>query len=150
MLDADLQIVDSVTVDISASATPAATTAFALGRRSFPTGACFVIHIEDTSDDDSIDPVRFDLEVTVDAGTTYHKVASIELKGDNSLSKAGPYSVPIGLMDFRAEVQAATDIKVRVVVVMAATGGTDDFTYSAYIGTGNPYPNFSNAAAYFA
>lgn len=147
MLDAELQIVDSVVVDISENAEQLST-AFQLDRVGFPAQACFVVHIEETSGDDDIDPLKFVLQASVDSGTTYHDVAAIDLSGANSASLQGPYSVPIGLMDFRAEIRTADEIKCRVAVRYADAAGTDNFTYSAYIGTGNPYPHFATAAVY--
>ena len=146
-LDAELQIVDSEVVDISENAEQLSTT-FDLGRRGFPRDACFVVHIEETSADNAIDPLKFVLQVAVDDGTVYHDVATIDLRGNDSASLKGPYSVPIGVMDFRAEIRSATDITCRVAVRYEDASGTDNFTYSAYIGTGNPYPHFASIAVY--
>ena len=146
-LDAELQIVDSVVVDISENAEQLSTT-FDLGRRGFPRDACFVVHIEETSADTALDPIKFVLQVAVDDGTVYHDVAVIDLEGNGGASLKGPFSVPIGMMDFRAEIRSATDITVRVAVRYTDATGTDNFTYSAYIGQGNPYPHFSSVAVY--
>lgn len=147
MFDAELQIADSVVVDISENAEQLVT-AFAMGRRGFPEASHFVVHIEEVSGDDNIDPLKFVLQVSVDGGTTYHDVAVIDLSGANSASLKGPYSVPIGLMDFRSELRSTTEIKCRVAVRYADAAGTDDFTFSAYITGGNPFPHFSTAAVY--
>lgn len=148
MLDAELQIVDSVTIDVSDSATPAASTTFQMEKRGFPRNTCFIVHIEETADDNALDPVRFELDVTVDDETSWHTVAVIELSGNGSVTKKGPYSVPVGPMDFKADVRADTKIGLRVRVVLATTGSTDDFTYSAYLGSGNPFPHFSHLGVY--
>lgn len=145
MLDAELQIVDSYVVDIS-SATSFTTTAVQLNRRGFPKNATFVIHLEDTSTDDSIDPWRVELEVSVDGGTVWHRVAAIDFNGNSSAEHGGPFSVPIGMMDFRAEQRSTTEIQVRTRVTLAATGGADDITFSAYIGSGNEYHHFLASA----
>lgn len=147
MLDAELQIVDSEVVDLSEGTNQTSTT-FDLDRRGFPAGACFVVHIEDVTADDNVDPVDFVLQVAVDDGTVYHDVASITLEGNDGASLKGPFSVPIGPMDFRAEIRSTTDITVRVDVRYANSCATDNLTYSAYIGSGNPYPHFASAAAY--
>jgi hypothetical protein len=147
MLDAELQIVDSVVVDLSENAEQLSTP-FDLGRRGFPMGACFIVHLEDVTLDDTVDPVKFVLQVAVDDGTVFHDVAVIDLQGNDGASLAGPFSVPIGVMDFRAEIRSATDITVRVAVRYTDGTATDNLTYSAYIGTGNPYPHFASAAVY--
>ena len=59
--------------------------------------------------------------------------------------------MPIPEIDMRVDQRAtASNIQCRVRVTLAATGSTDDFTYDAYIGTGNPYPAFSALGVYNA
>lgn len=149
-LDIELKIASSVLVDVSASATPAATPTFELSHQGFPTQACFIVHIEESVSvaDNAIDPVKFFLDVTVDDEVSWHTVAVIDLEGDGAVTNKGIYSVPIGPMDFRAEMKPAdvgsdSQIALRVRCTLGTTGSTDDFTYSAYLGSGNPYPHFS-------
>jgi len=141
--DAELQIVSSVTVDISVSATPASTTPFVLGRRGLVKKARFAVIFEDVSADTAIDPIHFYLEVSVDSGSTWHRIADIQLNGDGAASKRGPYSVPISGIDLRDETRTVNAVQLRVTVVMAATGGADDFTYSAYITGDAQFPPFN-------
>lgn len=145
--DAELQIVDSEVVDISENAEQNSA-AFDLGRQGFPRDATFVVHVEETSADTAVDDVKFVLQMAVDDGTVWHDLATIHLAGNGAVSKQGPYSVPIGLVDPRAEIRSATDITVRVACRYTDAGGTDNFTYSAYICSGNPYPHFSSVAVY--
>jgi len=147
MFDAELQIVDSEIVDISENAEQLSAT-FDIGRRGFPRDAHFTVHIEDTSADTACDPVKFVLQVAVDDGTVYHDLATIDLQGNASVSKPGPYSVAIGPWDPRAEIRSATDITIRVAVRYTDAGGTDNFTYSAYITGGNPFPAYSSLGVY--
>ena len=147
MLDAELQIVESLVVDLS-EGTNQSSTPFSLDRRGFPSNLCGVIHIEDVTADDNVDPVDFVFQVAVDGGTVWHDVASITLEGNDGASLKGPYSVPLGPMDFRAEIRATTDIEIRVDVRYANSCATDNLTFSAYLGVGNPYPHFASAATY--
>lgn len=139
-LDIDLRIDHSVTIDISASATPTPGAGLLLGRRGIVAGSYGVIHIEDVSADTSIDPVIFDFEITVDGGTVWQRIASIVLSADGAMAHKGPFSVPLGGIDLRDEIQGVNDLKIRVKVTLAATGSTDDFTFSSYITGANPYP----------
>jgi hypothetical protein len=144
MLDVELQIVDSEVVDISENAEQLSA-AFNLGKRGIPAGTAFVIHIEETSADTNVDPVDFVLQVSVDGvPTVWHDVAAITLEGDGGVADKGPFSVPIGPLDLRVETRGV-DIYVRVAVRYADASGTDNFTYSAYLGSSNSYAHFSSA-----
>lgn len=137
MLDIDLKIADSVVIDISAAATQS-TGAFNLGRGGLPRNLYFIVHVEDGTDDATAKPFLFNLEVTVDNGSTWKRVATIVTDAAKALIR----EVPVGLNDIRPEAYPSASIDVRVTVTWDATAGTNDVTFSAYLGTPQGYPSF--------
>lgn len=137
MLDTELQIVDSEVVDVSENASQVSAS-FTLGRRGFTRDATFFIHLEAVSADTTLDPITFLLEAVVD-GTNYFPISTIKLYGNTALAKTRIWQAPIGLWDLRDEVQGINDLKVRVTAFYVDGAVTDDFTYSAYIGSPASY-----------
>lgn len=146
MLDAELQIVDSQVVDISENANQVSTAGgttegvhqLTIGRRGFANDLHFYVIIEAVSADANVDPVKFVLQACPD-GTNYIDLATITLF--SGPTKLGVYEVPIGIRDFRQELQGASDMILRVDCRYENASGTDDFTYSAYLGSAGPYPS---------
>jgi hypothetical protein len=151
MFDAELQIVSSQVVDVSENAEQLSTSVTAdkllVGKRGFPENSRFVVHIEATdivTADDAVEPVKFVLQGTLDQGSNWFDMVTITLVDHASLTKKGVYSAPLGFQDFRMEmrVEAAADddeLELRVAVQYSDTTETHNFTYSAYIGTGNQF-----------
>lgn len=145
-LDAELQIVSSQVVDVSAGtnqlSTSVSTDKLALGRTGFPHGLNFAVVIEAVTAaaaGANVIPVEFTLQASLDGGTTWFDCSTISLTLAASLAKKGIWSAPIGPRDFRDEVHADTDLVVRVNVTYTDNAETDDFTYSAYLCGENPY-----------
>lgn len=148
MFDAELQIVDSQVVDVSANAeqlsSSVATDILVIGKAGLVSGLSFVVAIEAVTAAAAaanVIPVKFVLQMSQDGGTTYSDLATIDLTQAASLAKKGCWGIAIGPIDSREEVKADSDAQLRVAVRYTDNAETDDFTYSAYLMSRNPYPS---------
>ncbi len=147
MFDAELQIVSSQVVDVSENAEQLSTSVSAdklsIGRKALAGQLAFTVVIEAVTAaaaGANVKPVSFYLQRSNDNGSTYGDIAVITLSLAASLAKRGVWSVPIGPFDAREDVMADADSLLRVRVTYTDNAETDDFTYSAYLTTLQPYP----------
>jgi len=147
MFDAELQIVSSQVVDVSANAeqlsSSVAADVLAIGRKALVGQLAFTVVIEAVTAaaaGANVVPVNFVLQRSNNNGSTYGDIAVITLSQAASLAKTGVWSVPIGPFDAREDMMADADSILRVAVRYTDNAETDDFTYSAYLTTRQPFP----------
>lgn len=147
MFDAELQIVASQVVDVSAGVEQLSSSVSAdvlsIGRKALVGQLAFTIAIEAVTAaaaGANVKPVSFYLQRSNDNKSTYGDIAVIYLGLAASIAKKGVWSVPIGPFDGREDVMADADSYLRVRVTYTDNAETDDFTYSAYITTLQPFP----------
>lgn len=147
MFDAELQIVSSQVVDVSEGtsqlSSSVAADVLAIGRSALVGELAFTVVIEAVTAaaaGANVKPVAFYLQRSNDNGSTYGDIAVITLSLAASIAKKGVWSVPLGSRDGREDVMVDADSILRVKVTYTDNTETDDFTYSAYITTKQPYP----------
>lgn len=147
MFDAELQIVSSQVVDVSEGtsqlSSSVAADVLSIGRKALVGQLAFTVVIEAVTAaaaGANVKPVQFYLQRSNNNGTDYADIAVISLTLAASFAKKGVWSVPIGPFDGREDVMADADSKLRVKVTYTDNTETDDFTYSAYLTTLQPFP----------
>ena len=140
MLDIDTRIVSAGAVDISA-ATPQQTAAVNVGKNGLAGEIWFVVHITDGTDQ-AVEPVTFELQVTIDNGSTYSTVAAVTFHTlvATAAVESEILAVPVGPIDLRTEQIAAASIDVRVQSRHVVVADADDLTFDAYLAGPQPFP----------
>jgi hypothetical protein len=134
MLDVDTRLQNATVLDISAGG-PDNGTAFNVGRNGLAGEIWFVVHITDGTAA-AIEPLTFDLEYTIDNGTTWNTAATVTFQA--LAAAAELQAVPVGPIDLRTEAYAAANIDVRVTANWTTVASADDVTYSAYLAGPQP------------
>ena len=139
MLDVNDRIVNAGIIDISAAATQSFT-AFELGRVGLPVDTYFVVHVTEGTAA-AVTPVNWFLEISLDNGSTWDRVAVIEA---DTITGTYILAVPAGLNDIRPEnVQPGSNIDARVTATWTTVASADDITFSAYLAGPQSYQSFN-------